>query len=64
VNADIIAAQIKPDNPESVAIQAGRIMLGKIDELLSQKKSFVLETTLTTKSYVELVKKHKALIMK
>lgn len=57
VNADIIAAKLNPDNPESVAIQAGRMMLGQIDELLSQKKSFVLETTLATKSYVELVKK-------
>ncbi len=61
VNADIIAAQLNPDNPESVAIQAGRIMLGQIDELLSQKKSFVLETTLATKSYVELVKKAQSL---
>jgi predicted ABC-type ATPase len=61
VNADMIAAQINPDNPESVAIQAGRIMLGKIDELLSQKKSCVLEITLATKSYVKLVKKAESL---
>ena len=61
VNADIIAAQINPDNPESVAIQAGRMMLGQIDELLSQRKSFVLETTLATKSYDGLVKKAKSL---
>jgi predicted ABC-type ATPase len=61
VNADIIAAQLNPENPESVAIQAGRMMLSQIDELLSQKKSFVLETTLATKSYVELVKKAQSL---
>lgn len=35
VNADIIAAQINPDNPESVVIQARRMMLGQIGELLS-----------------------------
>ena len=57
VNADIIAAQLNPNNPESVAIQAGRMMLGQIEELLFHRKSFVLETTLATKSYVELVKK-------
>ena len=61
VNADIIAAQINPNNPESVAIQAGRMMLGQIDELLFQKKSFVLETTVATKSYVGLVKNAKSL---
>ena len=61
VNADIIAAQLNPKNPESVAIQAGRMMLGQIEELLSHKKSFVLETTLATKSYVELVKKAQSL---
>jgi len=34
VNADNIAAGISPFNPEGVAIEAGRIMLKRIDELL------------------------------
>jgi predicted ABC-type ATPase len=61
VNADIIAAQLNPQNPESVSLQAGRIMLEKIDNLLSEKQDFVIETTLATKSYVGLVKKAQSL---
>lgn len=61
VNADIIAAELNPEFPESVAFQAGRIMLERVDVLLSEKSSFALETTLATKSYVGLTKKAQSL---
>ncbi|WP_064197993.1 MULTISPECIES: zeta toxin family protein [Emticicia] len=57
LNADIIAAQLNPVSPESVAIQAGRQMLKEINVALEKQIDFVIETTLATKSYVELVKK-------
>ena len=57
VNADNIARKINPLNPESVAIEAGRIMLEKIDELMSLGKSFTIETTLTTLSYKRLIQR-------
>jgi predicted ABC-type ATPase len=50
LNADMIAAQINPTSPESVAIQAGRQMLTEIDLSLENKIDFVIETTLATKS--------------
>lgn len=56
VNADEIAKGLSPFNPESVAIDAGRLMLERIKLLLSQKKTFALETTLSTRSYAHLVK--------
>ncbi len=59
VNADNIAFGISPFNVEGVAIEAGRIMLRRIDELLVQKADFAIETTLATRSYVSLVKKAK-----
>ncbi len=61
VNADIIAAKLNPDFPESVSFQAGRIMLERVDILLSEKSSFAIETTLATKSYVGLTKKAQSL---
>lgn len=61
LNADIIAAQLNPVSPESVAIQAGRQMLKEINVALEKQIDFVIETTLATKSYVELVKKAKNL---
>jgi predicted ABC-type ATPase len=57
VNADNIAAGISPFNPEGVAIEAGRIMLKRINELLDEGADFALETTLATKSYVSFIKK-------
>ncbi len=57
VNADNIAAGISPFNPESVAIEAGRIMLKRINELLEERVDFAFETTLSTRSYVSFVKK-------
>ena len=53
----IIAAGISPFNPESVALEAGRIMLKRIHELLENGDDFALETTLSTKSYVSFIKK-------
>ena len=55
VNADEIARGLSPFAPELVAFQAGRIMLQRIDELLTQKVDFAIETTLATRSYVNLV---------
>lgn len=57
VNADEIAKGLSPLAPESVAVQAGRIMLWRIDELLSRNETFAIETTLATRSYVGLVNK-------
>ena len=55
VNADEIARGLSPFNPESVAIEAGRLMLQRIQELLKEEKTFSIETTLSTKSYKNLV---------
>jgi predicted ABC-type ATPase len=55
VNADNIAAGLSPYNVESVAIEAGRIMLHRISELLELGVDFAIETTLATRSYVSLV---------
>lgn len=55
VNADEIAKGISPFNPESVAIEAGRLMLQRIEDLLKRNETFSIETTLATKSYKNLV---------
>ncbi|MDE7336281.1 MAG: zeta toxin family protein [Muribaculaceae bacterium] len=57
VNADEIAKGLSPFNPESVAIEAGKLMLQRIELLLEQRKTFAIETTLATKSYASLVKR-------
>lgn len=55
VNADEIARGLSPFNPEEMAIEAGRLMLKRIKELLERDETFAIETTLATKSYINLV---------
>lgn len=57
VNADEIAKGLSPFNPDAAGLKAGRIMLNRLNELLSKDLSFAFETTLSTKSYVGFVKK-------
>lgn len=57
VNADAIAAGLSPFHPESVAIEAGKLMLKRIDFLIESKKDFALETTLSSKNHLQTIKK-------
>ena len=57
VNADEIAHGLSPFNPTDVAIEAGRLMLLRIEELLAREESFSIETTLATRSYINLVRR-------
>lgn len=57
VNADEIARGLSPFNPASVAIEAGRLMLQRIKDLLARNESFSIETTLSTRSYFRLIEK-------
>ena len=59
VNADEIAKGLSPFCPESVAIQAGKLMLERIETLMADGVSFAIETTLATRSYKNLVLKAK-----
>jgi len=57
VNADEIAKGLSPFNPESTSIQAGRLMLVRINDLLEKGQDFAFETTLSTRSYFRLVER-------
>ncbi len=51
VNADEIARGLSPFQPQTVAIEAGKLMLKRIDWLIDEQLSFAFETTLATKLY-------------
>ncbi len=61
VNADEIAKGISPFQPEKVGMEAGRLMLKRIKNLLEAGESFAFETTLSTRSYVSFIEKAKQL---
>lgn len=55
VNADEIARGLSPFNPESMAIDAGRLMLRRMNDLLTEGADFAFETTLSTKTYAKFI---------
>jgi predicted ABC-type ATPase len=60
VNADTIARGLSQFQPQSVAIQAGRQNLRRLDELASSGNSFAFETTLSGVIYASRIKRWKA----
>ncbi|PQO36532.1 zeta toxin family protein [Blastopirellula marina] len=60
VNADVIAQGLSAYDPDAVAIEAGRIMVARLQELAHQRKSFAWETTLASRSYAKRLSKLKA----
>ena len=57
VNADEIAKGLSPFQPEKVGIESGRLMLSRINSLLEKGEDFAFETTLSSKSYKNLILK-------
>jgi predicted ABC-type ATPase len=55
INADLIAAGLSPFAPERAAVQAGRIMLGLIDDAVSRRESFAFETTLAGRNFARSI---------
>lgn len=49
VNADYIASGLSPYNPDQNAIEAGKVMLRRIRQLLDSRVPFGFETTLSGK---------------
>ena len=56
VNADPIALGLSGFDPESVAFEAGRVMLNRLHELAHQKRTFAFETTLAARHYAAWIK--------
>ena len=55
VNADTIAAGLSGFAPESVAFEAGRIVLSRIHSLIDQGVGFSFETALSCKALARLL---------
>ncbi|HUD99163.1 MAG TPA: hypothetical protein VMR62_06275 [Bryobacteraceae bacterium] len=51
VNADIIARGLSSFQPESVAFDAGRIMLQRLHHLTAQRADVAFETTLASRTF-------------
>jgi predicted ABC-type ATPase len=56
VNADIIAKGLSSFQPESVAFDAGRIMLQRLHHLTGQRANVAFETTLASRTFSSWIK--------
>jgi predicted ABC-type ATPase len=61
LNADYIATGLSPLKPERAARAAGRILLEELERLTRARESFALESTLSGRTYIDLITKWKKL---
>ena len=59
VNADLIAEQISPGSPETVAVEAGRMILEQIRTLAARRETFGFETTLSGRGHESFLREAK-----
>lgn len=60
LNADEIARGLSPLDPSLCAFKAGRLLLQEARALIQAKTSFAIESTLSGKTYVALIREAKA----
>jgi len=53
INADLIARGLSPFRPEAAAMEAGRMVLQRIEQRITRHESFALETTLSGRGYAQ-----------
>ena len=61
INADLIAAGISPLRPESVGIEAGRILFKIMDDCVANGEDFSFESTLSGSTYARRIENMKKL---
>lgn len=61
VNADEIARGLSPFQPETVALEASKLMIKRIQELFNHKADFAVETTLSSRTYIHTINQAKSL---
>lgn len=57
LNADEIARGLSPLDPTLTAFRAGRILIDEVQTLMAAKGSFAIESTLSGKTYVAMLRK-------
>ena len=60
INADLIAHGLSPFRPDKMGVEAGRIMIQKINESVKKGESFAFETTFSGKLYEKKIKSWKS----
>jgi predicted ABC-type ATPase len=59
INPDMIALGLSQADFEKASFQAGRVLLGQIDENIRTQRSFSFESTLSGRTYIRILQKAK-----
>lgn len=59
LGADLIAAEMSPDDPHSVRVAAGREFLLRLEEHLAGEESFIVESTLSGRGFHQALERAK-----
>ena len=60
INPDLFTRALSPFDPDAGLLQAGRIVLARIDEFTKAKTDFAFETTLSGRAYVQVIHRLRA----
>jgi predicted ABC-type ATPase len=60
INPDDIAREFDPNEPEKAALKAGREAMRRMQELIRQRRSFAVETTLSGRFHLQIANAAKA----
>ena len=61
INADLIAEGLSPFRPESMAVEASRLMLERVRQMVAKREDFAVETTLAGRAYLRMIREWKSL---
>ncbi len=60
LSADAVAEQLRPDDPTAARIRAGRVFLERLAETIRSGRSFVVETTLAGRGFLQTMRQLQA----
>lgn len=60
LNADLLAAGLSPLQPGTMAVRSARLLLGRWRELLSLRRDFAFESTLSGRTYAGMLRQARA----
>jgi len=61
INADLIAQGLSPFRPETMAVEASRLMLEHVRQMVAKREDFAIETTLAGRAYLRMIQDWKDL---
>lgn len=56
INADLIAEGLSPFKPEAMAVEASRLMLERVRQMVAKRQDFAVESTLAGRAYLRMIR--------